>query len=230
MSCERPTTGIKRHTAASDAQEVTAAFHPDNSEALITSVRPRLRGSAHGASGHLRTGDPCVIVLEARHVRGRFGLDPQPAASRRKVTAMTASGSSAHQAPRVRAWRSTAAGGIAIEVLALGVGGLWAVGVVLTGNAESVAVSLVLAAFALGLAALLALAARAVLGGRDRVRGPVITWQLLQAATAGTLIGGAGEGTPGAIRGAAWFAAVLAVVVVVSLVVDAARGTRPGAS
>ncbi|WP_372595153.1 hypothetical protein [Actinotalea sp.] len=131
---------------------------------------------------------------------------------------------------RVHAWRAVAAAGLAVESAALAVGGLWALGVVLRGVADSVAVDLSLAAFALVLAALLALAKRAVLRGRDRVRGPAITWQLLQAATAGTLIGGAGAGTPLVVRGASWFAALLALVVVVALVVDAARGDRRGLS
>ncbi len=127
---------------------------------------------------------------------------------------------------RTRPWRRLAAGGTAVEAVALGLAGLWALVVVLRGAAESVAVDLSLAGFALALAVLLGLATRAVLRGRERVRGPVITWQLLQAATAGTLIGGATAATPLPIRLAAWAAAVLALLVVAALVVDAARRDR----
>ena len=124
---------------------------------------------------------------------------------------------------RGRPWRRLAGVCVAVEAAALGLGGLWALGIVVRGAADSVAVSLSLAAFALGLGALLALASRAVRRGRERVRGPVLTWQLLQAATAGALIGGAGAATPLAARLGFWGSALLAVVAVAALVVDAAR-------
>ena len=124
---------------------------------------------------------------------------------------------------RVSTWRRAAALGIAIEAVALAVGGLWALGVVLVGSADSIAVLLSLAGFALLVAVLLGLATVAVLRGRARVRGPALTWQLLQAASAGTFIGGAGDATPVGTRAAFWVAALLAVVVVAALVIDTAR-------
>jgi len=124
---------------------------------------------------------------------------------------------------RVSPWRRTAAIGLAVEALALAAGGLLAIGVVLVGSADSVAVLLSLAGFALLVATLLGFATVAVQRGRERVRGPVLTLQLLQAASAGTFIGGAGDATPVGIRIAFWFAALLAVVVVAAVVIDAAR-------
>ncbi len=120
-------------------------------------------------------------------------------------------------------WRGVAAVCIAVEAVALALGGLWAIVVVARGSADSIAVALSLAGFALVLAVVLWFASRAVRTGRGRVRGPVLTWQLLQAATAGTLIGGAGAATPIAARIGFWVAALLAVVVVTALLVDAAR-------
>ncbi len=125
-----------------------------------------------------------------------------------------------------RPWRRLAAAGLLLEAAALVVGAVWALVVVVSGGADSIAVALSLAAFALVVGALLAVASRAVRQGRERARGPVLTWQLLQAATAGTLIGGAGDATPVAARLAFWAAALLAVLVVGALVVDAVRSAE----
>ncbi len=127
---------------------------------------------------------------------------------------------------RARPWRRLAGACVAVEAAGLLLGGLWALGVVLRGTADSVAVALTLAAFGIGLGLLLALASRAVRRGRERVRGPVLTWQLLQAATAGALIGGSSGATPLAARLGFWGAALLAVLLAAALVVDAAQQKR----
>lgn len=64
-----------------------------------------------------------------------------------------------------------------------------------------------------GLAAVLVAAARALLRGRRRARGPLATWQLLQGATAMTVL----QATDGPVQLAAWTAFVVAAVALVAL-------------
>ena len=108
-----------------------------------------------------------------------------------------------------------AAGGALLEALALtGSAGLWLVQLVQDGSsAPGVAVFLIL--FAVGLAAALVAAASAVRRGGRRARGPLITWQLLQVATAFAVV--QVPGRPGWLAGVAVVAMALAAAVVAAL-------------
>lgn len=94
---------------------------------------------------------------------------------------------------------------------------LWStIGLVTEGSAAlGVALFLILAC--LGVAAALVAAERALRAGRRGGRAPVVTWQLLQAAT-GLTIGSAASGPLGS---AAWVALAVALVVVVLMMTRA---------
>lgn len=89
----------------------------------------------------------------------------------------------------------------------------WVVLLITRGSAV-VGAALFLIVFALGLGAALATAARALRRGSRPARGPIITWQLLQAATAIAVV--AVPGRPG------WVAAAALAVVVLSCTVAGA--------
>ena len=93
---------------------------------------------------------------------------------------------------------------------------IWLVALVTRGS-SSVGVVVFLVLFALGLAVALAGAARALLRGSARARGPIVTWQLLQAATAVAILQVPARPT--------WLTVVGAVALVVALVVAAAALT-----
>lgn len=101
--------------------------------------------------------------------------------------------------------------GVLGEVGALVVGAGWVVVELVAGRATRPGVSLFLTVLALGLAAVLVAAARALRRGSRRARGPIVTWQLLQAATGATFVGA--SGAPSAVPWLAAGAIALAVVV-----------------
>ena len=99
---------------------------------------------------------------------------------------------------------------IALEGCALlGIVVGWLAGVVRGGGLRGSEVFL--AVFALGVAAALVAAGRTVALGRRGARGPIVTWQVLQAATATTVLG-----VPAARP---WAVAAVAVAAVVVLLV-----------
>jgi len=113
-----------------------------------------------------------------------------------------------------------AAGGLLVEAAALGVVAVAAVVSLVRNGSSDLAVALALVAVALGTGALLVVGARALRRGARRARGPVVTWQLLQAATALAILQVPGRAAVAA-AGAA-LAVVLAVVVTVALLTPAA--------
>lgn len=100
-----------------------------------------------------------------------------------------------------------AVAGVLLEAVALVAGAVWAVVELVTGRATATGAGL--AVFALAVAAVLVGAGRALRRGSRRARGPVLTWQLLQAATALTLFGI--DGAPVALPWGAAVALALAV-------------------
>jgi hypothetical protein len=102
--------------------------------------------------------------------------------------------------------------GIVVETVALVGAGGWVLVTVAVQGSTHLGVALFLAAFALGVGALLLVGARALRRSAPRVRGPVVTWQLLQAATAVTVLGVPGR--TGAATGVAVGGIALAAVVV----------------
>lgn len=112
--------------------------------------------------------------------------------------------------------------GVGLEAAALAAAVAWMVWQVVTGASAAPGPALALALFAVLLALGLLAAARAVMRhGSGPARAVVVTWQLVQAGSAGTIIG-AGGTLPAALAGA-WLAAGLAVVVVALTVLDARR-------
>jgi hypothetical protein len=91
----------------------------------------------------------------------------------------------ADPAPRSRA-RSALVALLVVEAVAVGAGGVLGIGAVVRGGHPAVAASMVVCALAVA-AALLA-CARSFRRGSSRARGPAATWQLLQGATAVTLL------------------------------------------
>ncbi|MBO1750979.1 hypothetical protein J4G33_04100 [Actinotalea sp. BY-33] len=86
---------------------------------------------------------------------------------------------------------------VLLEAAVLTALSLWWLVVLVGEGSRVLAVALFLLLFGLGVAAVLVAAARALLAGSRRARGPVITWQLLQGATAVTLLqGGIAWGWP----------------------------------
>lgn len=116
--------------------------------------------------------------------------------------------------------------GTFVEALAVLAGAVWALVVVVGGHAAAPAAAGALAAWAALLGVGLGFAGRAFArSGSGLARGVVVTWQLVQAGSAGTIIGAGGTAT-GALVGA-WLAAALAVVVVVAAAVDSWHSHRP---
>lgn len=116
--------------------------------------------------------------------------------------------------------------GVGLEVVVLIAAAAWVLWQVLTGASSAPGPAVVLAAFALLAALMLGAAARSVLrGGSGPARAVVVTWQLVQAGSAGTIIG-AGGSRASALVGA-WVAVALALGVVLSTVLDARRTARP---
>lgn len=101
----------------------------------------------------------------------------------------------------------------------------WMLGQILSGGSEAIGTAVGLVVFAIALAAVLvAVALRLVRAGSGPARATVVTWQLVQAGSAGMIIG-ADEASRAALVGA-WLAAALAVLVVVLVVLDAWRRFR----
>lgn len=124
--------------------------------------------------------------------------------------------------------RPVVLGGALLEALALLAGAGWAVAVLVGGDAAAPAAAGALAGCAALLALGLGLSARSLArSGSGLARGVVVTWQLVQAGSAGTIIG-AGETASGALV-AAWAAAALSVLVVAAAVVDSWHSHRAAA-
>jgi hypothetical protein len=104
----------------------------------------------------------------------------------------------------------------------LGVALWWGVGAI--GGAGVRGSEVFLAAFALGVAAVLVAAACLLARGRPGARGPIVTWQVLQAATATAVLGVPAAGV--------WAVAavVVALAVVVLLLVPGVAAVRSGAA
>ncbi|MCV2395849.1 hypothetical protein OEB99_16155 [Actinotalea sp. M2MS4P-6] len=114
------------------------------------------------------------------------------------------------------------AAGVGVEIAALVAAAGWVVWQILVGGAAAPGPALALAVFALILAAALFGAVRAVLRrGSGPARAVVVTWQLVQAGSAGMIIGAADTASVALIG--AWTAAALAVGVVLASVLDAWR-------
>lgn len=119
--------------------------------------------------------------------------------------------------------------GVGLEAAALVAAAVWMVGQIASGASQAVGTAVALVVFTLGLAAaLVAVGLRLARTGSGPARATVVTWQLVQAGSAGMIIG-ADEASSTALAGA-WFAAGLAVVVVVLAVLDAWRTNRAGES
>ena len=127
-------------------------------------------------------------------------------------------------APSARS-RAVARTAVAVLTIAeacglLGVALWWASGAIRGGEVRGS--EAFLAVFALAVAAVLVASVRLLVRGRRGARGPVVTWQVLQAATATTVLG-----VPAA-RGWAAGAVVVAVVVVALLLVPGVAAVRSG--
>lgn len=113
---------------------------------------------------------------------------------------------------------------VVAEAVVLAAAAAWSVVDLVRGVVGNPATAVFLALFALGVAWVLVAAVRALLRGSRRARGPVVTWQLLQAATGVTVLGV--RDTPALLP---WFAgvaiAVAAAVVVAVLTPAAVRHT-----
>ena len=104
--------------------------------------------------------------------------------------------------------------GAVLEAGALGAGVVWAVVDLARGDVDTPAAGIVLALFLAGVAVAVVAAARSLRRGARRARGPVVTWQLLQAASGLTLLGVADP--PAGLPVAAGGAVALAVGVLVA--------------
>ena len=100
---------------------------------------------------------------------------------------------------------------VLVEAAVLVAAALWLLLSVVRGAASSASAGVGVGLFALAMAAILVLAARAVTAGRRGGRAPVLTWQLLQAATAASLLG-AGPPVATAAGGALAVAVLVAVL------------------
>ena len=117
--------------------------------------------------------------------------------------------------------------GVALEALALAVGGVLVLVELVTGRAQSVGVSLFLVAFALGVATLLVASARGLLQGRRWARSPVATWQILQVVvTVSSLQVGV---TPWVVVALVLALAVLVLLMLRPVVEATTRDARPTA-
>lgn len=110
-----------------------------------------------------------------------------------------------------------------VEAAALATAGVAALLLVLAGRGAYPVVALALGLAALAVAALLVAADRALRRGRGRVVAPVVTWQLLQGATALAVLGAVTPQTPPAVAVIAGVAVVLAALVVVLLLIQERR-------
>lgn len=117
---------------------------------------------------------------------------------------------------------------IGLEAAALLVAAAWMVGQVVSGGSEAIGTAIGLVVFTVALAAVLvAVALRLVRSGSGPARATIVTWQLVQAGSAGMIIGAA-EASTTALVGAL-LAAGLAVLVVGLVVLDAWRAYRDDA-
>ena len=120
-----------------------------------------------------------------------------------------------------------ALGVLLLEAVALAATGVWFLVELARSGASDVPLALFLVVFAAGIAAALVLAARALRAGRRGGRAPAIGWQLLQGATAVTILQ-----VPGAHTVALWGAwtalAAAVVVLVLALTPQAVRYTAGG--
>jgi hypothetical protein len=115
--------------------------------------------------------------------------------------------------------------GVVVEVGALVVAGGWVAWQLVEGRADAPGTAGGLVGLAVILAVGLALAGLALVRrGSGAARATVVTWQLVQAGSAGTIIGAGVAST--AVVATAWGAAALAAVVVVASVADAWRANR----
>lgn len=128
-------------------------------------------------------------------------------------------GSGRSPAPRPPRALDVVLAGVLIEAGALGAGVVWAVVDLARGRSDAPGASAMLALFLAGTAAAVVAAARSLRRGARRARGLIITWQLLQAASAFTLLGVADP--PAALPWGAGAAIVLAVVVVAAALTPA---------
>lgn len=110
--------------------------------------------------------------------------------------------------------------GVLVEVAALTAGAAWSVAAALTGRATSAGVAAFVGVFALGVGAALVAAVRALRRGSRGARGPLATWQLLQAATGLTLLGVADA--PAVVPATGVAAVALAAVVLAGVLSPAA--------
>lgn len=124
--------------------------------------------------------------------------------------------------PAARRFRFVVLGGLLVEALLLAAAAVLAGRQVVSGASRSPGTGAALAAVALGMALVLALAGRAYARG-GRGRGFVVTWQLVLAGSAGTVIG---AGPTAGLLVLAWFVVLVAVVVVVGAMADASREPR----
>lgn len=127
-------------------------------------------------------------------------------------------GSDRGPAPRPRALDVVLAG-VLIEAAALGAGVVWAAVDLVRGQSDAPGASAVLALFLAGTAAAIVAAARALRRGARRARGLLVTWQILQAASAFTLLGVADP--PAALPWGAGAAILLAFVVLAAALTPA---------
>ena len=99
----------------------------------------------------------------------------------------------------------------------LGVAGWWttqaAEGGITAGEGGITAAEVFLIVFAAGVALVLAAAARALARGRRGARGPILTWQVLQAITATTVLG-VPQARLWAVVAIAWAAALFALLII----------------
>jgi hypothetical protein len=119
--------------------------------------------------------------------------------------------------------------GVGVEVGSLVVAGGWVAWQLVAGRADAPGTAGGLVGLAVILAAGLALAGLALVRrGSGAARAVVVTWQLVQVGSAGTIIGAAVASQ--AVVAAAWGAAALAAAVVVASVADAWRADRTARS
>lgn len=90
----------------------------------------------------------------------------------------------------------------------------WLVTLAVDGS-RALGVAIFLVGFALAVGAALVAAARALRRGSGRARGPLVTWQLLQAATGAALL--QAPGRPAGLAGGAVAAVTLAALVVAAV-------------
>lgn len=109
---------------------------------------------------------------------------------------------------------AVALGVLLAEAAVLGTAAAWFVVELVRGTTADLPLAVFLVVFAAGISAALVLAARALRGGRRGGRAPAVGWQLLQGATAVTVLQVEGV-APGPLWSAR--AALLAAVVVVVL-------------